>query len=78
MIILIIIILFIFYFYNKEYFNDHGRLIAQANDRFFNDNVACDFHSPNDSEIAYASTTYLEDEIEHCYTFGRYSMTQKS
>lgn len=74
MIVIIIIILILLSIYTYEHFNSHGREIIQALDHQFNDNVNCDFHSPNDSEIAFPSSNLLEDEIEHCSTFGSYRM----
>lgn len=74
MIVILIIILIVFFIHNFEHFNDHGREIIQALDHQYNDNINCDFHSPNDSEMAFPSTNFLENEIEHCSTFGSYRM----
>lgn len=77
MILILIIILIFLSIYGHEYFNDHGREIIQALDHEFNDNKRCDFHSPNDSDMAFPSSSFLEDEISHCSTFGSYGMTQR-
>lgn len=77
MIVLLIIILILSSICCYEYFNDHGREIIQALDHEYNDNLNCDFHSPNDSEMAFPSSDILEDEISHCSTFGSYRMYQK-
>jgi len=74
MIVIIIIILILLSIINLEHFNNHGREIIQALDHQYNDNVNCDFHSPTDSEIAFPSSNLLENEIEHCFTYGSYKM----
>jgi hypothetical protein len=72
--ILLLIIILIFTSIIYEDFNDHGREIIQALDHEYNDNINCDFHSPNDSDIAFPVSNLLEDEIAHCSTYGSYKM----
>ena len=74
MIILLIIILLIIYYYNLEQFSNHGRCIIQALDYNNNENTNCIFKAPDDSEIAFPSSTLLEDELENCNVFGSYRM----
>ena len=68
-------------FYHETFINigdkqisEEPRVILQALDPLYNDNKNCDFHSPNDSKIAFPSSDLLEKEINNCYTYDNFKM----